>query len=115
MPMRCAAAQAGGAPGRPAALNETSAGMATLSESFEKFCATLKASPPEWVRAEFEGATAELAQLKADAEGGGGDGAQITVELDLRGNCLPERFNARLTSADCLPVAEVRGKHSLCS
>ena len=37
----------------------------------------------------------------------GGDSAeQPPIALDLRGNSLPERFNARLASADVFPVTE---------
>jgi hypothetical protein len=55
----------------------------------------------------WEWARSEVAQLLADGEG---PGNITTVDLDLRGNCLPDRFNARLCSADCAPVAEVRAR-----
>jgi Ran GTPase-activating protein (RanGAP) involved in mRNA processing and transport len=38
---------------------------------------------------------------------GSSEGADLPpISLDLRGNCLPERFNARLASADVFPVTE---------
>lgn len=80
--------------------------MATLSEKFEEFCTSLKADPPSWVRAEIDGAAGEVARQLAEAEAAGEEGLSAPVDLDLRGNCLPERFSARLTSADCFPVAE---------
>ena len=39
--------------------------------------------------------------------GGAESGAELPpISLDLRGNCLPDRFNARLASADIFPVTE---------
>ena len=44
----------------------------------------------------------EVEQLVASGE----DADLPPISLDLRGNCLPERFNARLASADIFPVTE---------
>ena len=60
-----------------------------LLPGYEASCEQFNSEPVEWVKEEVSSADRK------------------PHVLDLRGNCLPERFSARLDDSQIYPIAEV--------